>query len=555
MKKLKTAVLSVLLLALSTSVFAAAKTATVAIVPFKVNAEKDMSFLRDGVYDMLSSRLTKEGEVEVLNRQTVEKALPAPLGPLTEAAGRELGRKLAADYVLFGSLTVLGSSISLDAKMVDVAGAKPTMSFFEQSEDAGGIISRINTMAADVNEKMFGRTTAIAQPTPAAAAAPQPQPPTSPSAPADPFAHPEKMLKQPSGFGGGSGSPFATSEESAREFSPQFWKSAAFKLVFNGIALGDVDGDGKIETVIITADKVIVYRYDQQRFQQIYEYAEGSQGVNIGVDVADINGNGMPEIIVTSLNPQRQNMASFALEYDGKAFRRIVNNASWTFRVCDLPDRGKVLLGQEPRHASPFKGKIFEMAWRNGQYEPETPISLSAAANVLGLTIGQIVKGQRETIVAYDPDDHIRVFDEGGKQEWKSAEKYGGSTLHFLSSYGKSPGETDKPIYLPMRLTALKPDKDGKVQVITIRNFDMADRKLEAFRSFKEAQIVGFAWDGLGLQPEWRTRKMTGCIRDFALGDFDNDGELEMVCAVVLDEGRIITTVPKSLVIALKFAK
>ena len=59
----------------------------------------------------------------------------------------------------------------------------------------------------------------------------------------------------------------------------------------------------------------------------------------------------------------------------------------------------------------------------------------------------------------------------------------------------------------------------------------------------------------MGLQPEWRTRKLTGCIRDFAIGDFDNDGELEMVCALVLDEGRIITTIPKSTVIALKFAK
>ena len=52
----------------------------------------------------------------------------------------------------------------------------------------------------------------------------------------------------------------------------------------------------------------------------------------------------------------------------------------------------------------------------------------------LGLTIGQIVKGQRETIAAYDPSDHIRVFDEAGKEEWKSAERYGGSTLHFLGN-------------------------------------------------------------------------------------------------------------------------
>jgi hypothetical protein len=106
-----------------------------------------------------------------------------------------------------------------------------------------------------------------------------------------------------------------------------------------------------------------------------------------------------------------------------------------------------------------------------------------------------------------------------------------------------------------MRLTALKPDKDGKVQVIAIRNFDIAGRKFERFRSFDEAQIIGLAWDGLGLASEWKTRKIAGCIRDFALGDFDNDGELEMVCAVVLDEGRIITTIPKSTVIALKFAK
>lgn len=555
MKKLKTAVLSVLLIALSTSVFAAAKTATVAIVPFKVNAEKDMSFLRDGVYDMLSTRLTKEGEVEVLNRQTVEKALPAAPGPLTEAAGRELGRKLAADYVLFGSLTVLGNSISLDAKMVDVAGAKPTMSFFEQSEDAGGIISRINAMAAAVNEKMFGRTTATAQPAPAAAAvAAAPQPQTAQPAPTDPYAHPEKMLKQPSGFGGGSGSPFATSEESAREFSPQFWKSGAYKLAFNGIALGDVDGDGKTETVIITADKVIVYRYEQQRFYQVAEYEADSKGINIGVDVADITGNGMPEIIVTRLTLTRKALASFVLEWDGKSFRRIVNNAPWYFRVCELPDRGKVLLGQEPRFGNPFKGKISEMIWRNGQYEPETPVTVSAAVNVLGLTIGQIVKGQRETIAAYDAGDHIRVFDETGKEEWKSAERYGGSTLHTLGNIDDQ-GDTERPIYLPMRLMALKPDKDGKSQVLAIRNFDIADRKFEKFRSFNEAQIIGFGWDGLGLQTEWRTRKMTGGIRDFALGDFDNDGELEMVCAVVLDEGRLITTVPKSTLIALKFAK
>ena len=191
--------------------------------------------------------------------------------------------------------------------MVDVAGAKPTMSFFEQSEDAGGIVSRINAMAADVNEKMFGRTTVADAGAGAAAAAPPPQ--AAQPAPADPPAHPEKMLKQSPG-GRRVGVAVRPSDESAREFSPQFWKSATYKLAFNGIALGDVDGDGKIETVIITPDKVIVYRYEQQRFYQVTEYETDSQGINIGVDVADINGNGVPEIIVTSLTLTRKALAS-----------------------------------------------------------------------------------------------------------------------------------------------------------------------------------------------------------------------------------------------------
>ena len=235
--------------------------------------------------------------------------------------------------------------------MVDAAGAKPSMSFFEQSEDAGGIIARINAMAADIKTKKYGRTTAAAQPSPAAAAAPQPQAPQP--APVDPHAHPEKMLKQSSGSGGESRSPFATSEESAREFSPQFWKSAAYKLAFNGIALGDVDGDGKTETVIITADKVIVYRYEQQRFYQVTEYAEGSQGINIGVDVADINGNGIPEIIVTRLTLTRKILASMVLEWDGKTFRRIVDNAPWYFRVVDLPIAARSSSARSPVSAAP----------------------------------------------------------------------------------------------------------------------------------------------------------------------------------------------------------
>ncbi len=545
MNRFKTAMLVVVLTILPTAVFGAAK--TVAIVPFKVNAEKDMSFLRDGIYDMLASRLYKEGETEVLSRQRVEKALGTGAA-VTESNARDLGKQLGADFILFGSLTVLGNSISVDSKMVDVTGTKPTMSFFEQSEDAGGIVARVNQMASEINDKMFGRGLAARTPAAAPAQASQPKAP-------DTQAHPEKMFKQQGGLGpeGGPGSPFVSEEGAGgRELSPQFWRSAGMKHLFNGIALGDVDNDGKVETVILTPQTVLIFRKEQERFYQVFEYTEGGQGYNVGVDVADINGNGVPEIFVTSMTPTRKGLSSFVIEHDGKAYRRIVDGAPWYFRVCHLPTRGKVLLGQESRMGSPHSNRIYEMLWRSGRYEPETPLNVATALNVLGVAIADIMDNRQETIVAFDRDDRIRVFDPSGKEEWRSADKYGGSTL-FYGGDRTDQGDVENPIYLPMRLIPLKPEKDGKTKIIAVKNHDVAGGRLEKFRSFNESQIMSFFWDGLGLTAEWRTRKLTGAIRDFAIGDFDNDGADELVAAVILDEGRIITTTPKCTVIALEF--
>jgi hypothetical protein len=298
----------------------------------------------------------------------------------------------------------------------------------------------------------------------------------------------------------------------------------------------------------------LIYRFDPQRAQKILEITEGMRGTNIAVDVADINGNGTPEIFVTTLGQTRRTLESFVLEYDGKSFKRIVEGASWYFRVCATPDRGKVLLGQEHRSGSPFSGRISEMTWRNGQYEPDVDVlANNRDVNVLGLAIGDIVPGQKETVVAFDSRDHIRVFDGAGKVLYKTSDIFGGSTLYYEGDRTDI-GETARPVYLTMRLLSLQ-DKDGKTKIMVVKNHDVAGLKLEKFRDFNESQVMAFYWDGVGLAQDWRTRKLTGAIRDFAIGDFNNDGKTELVAAVVIDEARVMGSTPKCILIALEFAK
>ncbi len=184
LKKIKLKIISLVLSGIMISALGgvhsalAADVKRIALLPFKINAEKDLSFLQDGIFDMLSTRLAKEGQVEVISRAQVDAAMQsaAASGTVNEAAARSIGSRLNADFVLFGSLTVLGENVSIDAKMVDISGGQPTLTFFDQSRDLGAVITKINLMAADINAKMFGRTqrTQTAAKTPAIAAQPPP---------------------------------------------------------------------------------------------------------------------------------------------------------------------------------------------------------------------------------------------------------------------------------------------------------------------------------------------------------------------------------------------
>jgi len=40
----------------------------VAIIPFKMNAQNDLTFLQNGIYDMLASRLFRADRVQVVGR-------------------------------------------------------------------------------------------------------------------------------------------------------------------------------------------------------------------------------------------------------------------------------------------------------------------------------------------------------------------------------------------------------------------------------------------------------------------------------------------------------
>ena len=119
----------ILLVFVSISSASAAEPARVLILPFNIHADKDLAYLKKGVADMLASRLALKDKVVVVD--SADSSLKTEQIPETidAAAALALGAKSASDYVLFGSLTVFGNSISTDASFFDIHQKQPLLTF------------------------------------------------------------------------------------------------------------------------------------------------------------------------------------------------------------------------------------------------------------------------------------------------------------------------------------------------------------------------------------------------------------------------------------------
>jgi TolB-like protein len=554
---------TIALLLLFTATPLLAAPARVAILPFDVHAEKDLTFLQEGILDMLDSRLAWRDNVEVINKNETKAAMAAVEGFDGESRALLVGGKLQADYVLFGSLTVFGESVSIDARMVDVSGQQAPLPFFAQTRGMGEVIPQINQFATNINATVFGRN--VPQ-RPVVAAAPQagtmPATQLQPAPPAyDPRMHPEKLLQsgvqaetQPPVAGLPYQTPnpafVATAPAAATGSQRTFWKSRNFKTLITGLDIADVDNDGQKEVIIVSEKLVSIYRMANGRLIKSAEIAETRTGAYIGVDVADINGNGTPEIFVTSLGPNRNTVDSFVLEYAGGDYKKISDGDNWYYRVVRTNDRGTLLLGQKQRTAddSIFNGSIHEMNWQGDRLVPIRQLLIGGKANLIGVTYGDFTQTGQSTIAAYSDWDRIRVYGNGSEMIWEDGDRTGGNTTYFQLAKVE-PGH-DNIQYFPLRVRRTDIDRDGKPEILVARHEELAKSMLKNFRTFSKAQIVSMAWDGLGLVSRWKTQSFGGRASDFVVSDFDNDGQDELVIAVVSKEGAIAFTDPVSSLIA-----
>ena len=497
---------------------APAMAASYVVAPFKVSGPQGYSYLGQAVPSMLTSRLFQQGTFEPAARQDAalkEKA------PSSKDAAASMAKKYAADYIVWGSITVMGDQASLD-----VSALSPNGKVWKKASTSpvNALISGLQNVADSVNIEVFGRTDVA----PAAAAG-------GPASPNSAF-----MMNETHGNVSTSGTYLNSSlryqgeESAASQIRSQMLKYECF-----GSEIADIDGDGKNEVLMLAKRKLYAYTWNgEKRLTQIAEYDLPAVMTPVLVRFFK-EADGKRYIILTGSDENDRTAFSEVLTFSNGKFRPAVKFIDRYLNVVNMPPHFKpILIGQDPDRSKTVGGKVYEMQIVDGRLVRRGNIvNLPKNATVFNFAWIPAANGKGgDHVVTVTETENLATFNTKGQPLAVSQDVYCAGTTYILGDRGiggLSAHEDDEIMsYVPIRLVVVDLDRDGRYEVLAVKPVTTAGKLFTNYRTYPQGEVHALIWDGMALDLLWKTRRIKGTVCDVTVADADNDGRLDLVVTV-----------------------
>jgi len=140
---------------------------TVALVPFRMNADENIVYIENGVRDMITSRMTYDAPITLVEQSLVHDELSSIAArELTREKLMEFGSALRADYVIGGSISKMGNNVSVDVTILNLIKGGTTSSVFTQSLGLDELIPRMKVLTREIADTIVREgVIAVGEPT------------------------------------------------------------------------------------------------------------------------------------------------------------------------------------------------------------------------------------------------------------------------------------------------------------------------------------------------------------------------------------------------------
>jgi len=305
------------------------------------------------------------------------------------------------------------------------------------------------------------------------------------------------------------------------------WVSPAVKEALVGVEVGEMDGDGKLETALLYAHRIEIVRMAGGAYESVAQVDLGAARKALAVDGADLDGNGVMELYITAAFDKSLSSMIVSLGTDGYKVRK--TNIDYYFRNVDLPSEGPVLLAQRMGdNNQDFAGPIFRVRWNGGEIQPGAELEVPKTIRLFSFIPVPETDSSGESLVYLTPLDRLQIYSSSGEKVWDSSDHYGGSE-EFITRIDpmKAPqdGDNTRDAYMQARLGR----GDAGEILIPVNEGDWFRARSKTFRKSK---LMAMVWNGRELLEAWHTREQNGYLADFRMSDVDNDGQKEIVMAI-----------------------
>lgn len=517
---------------------------TIYISPFNIHAKKDISFLKDAMRAMMSSRLAADAKLKIVEDES------------------------KADYTLYGDITAIGNSLSINAKINATDGSVPEATYYTSAATENDIIPAVDLLAAKISQQsFFGKN----QTTPETAASQSaPLVPTTEKSKDTDFqtAHPDRAFLTPVPVTGttpvGSPSPIITSEPARLQpgqpgsgfVTPQtittnqgFQKTRNFPVSMQDIAVGDIDGDGTDDLIVASTTEIFAYQMAGTNLAPFGQISLPTSQKIISMEMVDLDNNGLSEIYITSVSRNHRPNA-MAVRWENNRFSYIFQNQRWFIKPVSVPGRGKILAGQRRGIEYPMSKGIYELTVQDGQLTKLNQLTVPAGTNVYNFAMADLDGDGVTEVIMLDDNDKLHVTMAGGRQLWVGDDYYGGS-LRFIggkSATRKKGGHIKQPVneendtsrdrmYIHSRIIIADVNNDHQPDVIINKNLSSASRLFKNFKAYPSGEIHALSWTGIGLSELWRTQKINGYVASYDFRKEPDSPNAKLYVGLVINSG------------------
>jgi hypothetical protein len=456
--------------------------------------------------------------VTVIDRAKVEELSAGRVWP--EPA--DVAKSLAADLVLVGSITTLGTGVSIDARLFRAAiGA--TESFFAAAVDQNGVIGAVDKLAADITANIA----AEGEPGPTAGTAPvspELSPATDPAA--EQALHPDRLfLPVPVPVPVPAPAPAPAPAPTPAPVAPAIaapppagsalpaTRSQLLDLEVQVMDVGDVFGEGRDQIILAEKQRITVFRQEGERLVPAGEAPAAPRHVRIiALNLADLNGNGRDEIYISAVADNSP--LSYAVEWDGRNFVKLFDKQRHYLRPLLLPGRGWVLYGQEGGLEGPVKPGIYKADAFSGALLPSERLAVPESVNLFEFVMGDFTGDGRLETAVQTQDDDLLLFDSGGEVLWTGSGNYGYTGRFIGPAYAGGLG-AQKNLQVPTRLVASDVHGDGRQELVVMENPAGVAALLKTVNSFVGGSIKVLGWNGVTLTELWATGALGSYVASF----------------------------------------